>query len=337
MLLIRNRSWRPWVSRLLILVIVVFFLYLALRGVDWRQFLSTLERSHPGYLVVVCLWMCGTQFLRGARWWLLLRVERPISLSTVFWVTAGGQLVNNFLPGRSGDLFRAMHLARNASRSTSYALATTLTERVIDLAVLTVIVLVGLGSIKDLPSALISAVWILAALAVIGVALLFAVPKWEAAIQGCLQYRLVPEGLRPLLRESTSRFMTGLKALHQHRSYIPFAVLTALIWGSEAVGACILAQGLNLALSLKDALFLNSLIGLSTVVSPTPGGLGLNQFLAVTVMPYFGFSPSQALAFVILGQALFYVITSALGAIALMKLGFGQGAELDRKGCAPPS
>jgi glycosyltransferase 2 family protein len=98
-----------------------------------------------------------------------------------------------------------------------------------------------------------------------------------------------------------------------------FLVLTLLIWLSDAMAMVVWASALHLSLSLKQAVVLNAVLALSQTVPITPGGIGVYQFLAVTVLVPFGFSQSQSVAYIISGQMLFYVEIAILGFFAAIR------------------
>jgi uncharacterized membrane protein YbhN (UPF0104 family) len=51
----------------------------------------------------------------------------------------------------------------------------------------------------------------------------------------------------------------------------------------------------------------------------TPGYVGIYQFVAVTVLTPFGFSRADAIAFIVVAQALMYVVIGFWGAIGLSR------------------
>jgi hypothetical protein len=56
-------------------------------------------------------------------------------------------------------------------------------------------------------------------------------------------------------------------------------------------------------------------LGLGSALPSTPGYVGIYQFVAVSVLVPFGFSRTDAIAYILLAQALQYVIITALGLI----------------------
>lgn len=240
-------------------------------------------------------------------------------MRAVIWASIAGQVTNSFIPGRGGDVFRVMYLARHAGASKSFALATTLTERVMDVACLTVFGAMAMMWLESPPEWMVTGTRVVAVLAAIGVAFLFMIPVMERPIHTTIGRLPLPQSVHQRLADVIPRFVLGLKALHQPVRASAFFSLTVLIWVSDALGSFLWAIALHLALSFQQAVLFNAVLALSQVIPTTPAGIGVYQFLAVTVLVPFGFARSQALAYVLSAQMLFYLVMAILGFIALLR------------------
>jgi hypothetical protein len=63
-----------------------------------------------------------------------------------------------------------------------------------------------------------------------------------------------------------------------------------------------------------------SALGLASAAPSTPGYLGIYQFVAVSVLEPFGLSRSEALVFIVLFQAVVYVVIMVGGGLGLSVL-----------------
>ena len=66
------------------------------------------------------------------------------------------------------------------------------------------------------------------------------------------------------------------------------------------------------------ALLLASL-GLGSALPSTPGYVGIFQFVAVTVLLPFGFSRTDAIAYILVAQAMGYIVIGFWGALGLIR------------------
>ena len=202
------------------------------------------SRSSAGIRLACCLVVCFSTFLRGLRWWVLLRAEGPISKPAVIWASIAGQVTNIFIPGRGGDGLSAPDPARHADASKSFCLPTTLTERVMDVACLTVFGVTAMMWLEYVPQWMIAGTRVMALLAATGVAFLVRPPlvPGEADSQAGCQ-AAIAEALHQRLRARDSPFRRWPESALSTSESISFllsdfanlAVLCAL---SLPVGGC---------------------------------------------------------------------------------------------------
>jgi uncharacterized protein (TIRG00374 family) len=113
--------------------------------------------------------------------------------------------------------------------------------------------------------------------------------------------------------------LLGVRSFHNWHRLAQFTALTAIIWALDAIATSTLARSLSIPMPLSVAMLLIVALSLSSAVPSTPGYVGIYQFVAVTILKPFGISPSAAIAFILVTQALNYAVTSALGIAALTR------------------
>jgi uncharacterized protein (TIRG00374 family) len=313
-----KRKSRRWFSVLSVLLAIVL-VTLAFRGVNWNELLSTAAGARLDYFFVCVVLVCLTTSLRGMRWWVLLRADGPISMGTVIWASVAGQFTNSYIPGRGGDVFRVIYLGKRADASKSFALATTLTERVSDVVALALFGIVAIMWLEEVPSWLIAATRVMVVLGILGVLGIFAIPLLESQIHSVVKWVPLPSSLTERLTALIPRFVEGLKALHQPARALFFILLTIITLLIDALVSSLWAIALHLSLPFKCAVVLNTVLNLSQAIPITPAGLGAYQFLAVTLLVPFGFSQSQALGYIISSQVMAYIVMAVLGCVALIR------------------
>ena len=277
-------------------------LLLAARSVPIRE-LRTIAGSLPAR--VVLLYLCAASsslFLRAVRWRVLLLAARPVAPGVIFAVNSAGQMGNNLLPARLGDVFRATTLGR-VGISGGFALATVFVERVLDTGFLVFLSAVALGGLSAAPPWLALASRVLAGAACGGLAFVLLVPLLEAWIlrvgEAC-----VPDRWRAAFRRLVQQFVLGLRSLRDVRRVLGFGLLTVAIWGLDGVGAWVLGRGVGVELSPVMTVLLLTSVGLSSAVPLAPGNLGVYQMVAVAVLTPFGVERARALALAVALQLL---------------------------------
>jgi glycosyltransferase 2 family protein len=301
-------------------------LYLAVRGVNWREFIATIRHAKLGFLAVAFGMSNIALFLRSLRWRVLLSAEKRVAPLTVFWATMAGYLGNSFLPARAGEVIRSAALGHKAGMSKSWVFATALTERLLDAVAL---VLFSLAAVLSLPSSVLglpSSVWLVRAWKVIGVVgvagivILFAAPHFEGLFRRILGRAPGPARFRERLLGILGQFLSGMRAFANPSRGFAFAGMTVLIWLCDSVGTIIGTRAFGLSLTLPIAVMLLAGLGLSSAIPSTPGYVGIYQFVAVAVLVPLGYPRSSVLAYIIVAQALSYVIITVWGLLGLWRL-----------------
>lgn len=314
-----QKSKGRW-SLIIAAVVSAVFLALAVRGVAWSQVLDTFHRMRlPPFAAAVPILSISYVF-RGLRWAILLGSEAPLRPVIAVWASLVGYLANGFLPARAGEPIRAALVSRNSDVSTSSALATALTERLVDAAFLTLIAVTAVANAPFLPEWLRKGAWTMAAGALIGIIGFFVAPHLQPLIDALVKRLPVSDQWKERLSRWSEQFLHALRALHSPGRAAPFLALTSLIWVIDSSVVTIVARTVDLHISFFQALALLSALGLASAAPSTPGYLGIYQFVAVSVLEPFGASQSDALVFIVAFQAVVYVVITVGGAIGLWTL-----------------
>lgn len=299
-------------------LLAVLFLYLAFRDLDWKIFFAAIKGAQYAYLPLVLIWSSASFFIRAFRLRVLLASEQSMPVPGVFWANMAGYLGNSILPARAGELVRAAYLARRSQVSMSFALAVGLVERLVDLTALVVLGAFALSSIGIMPPLFQQALNGIAIIGGIGLLFVFILPRLEKIISRLiLVFPILTDAHRSKINAILGQFLNGLKSLHGFSRAIQFTALTGLIWLMDAVGTVLLSYILRIPLLLQQAFVLLAALGLSSAIPSTPGGIGIVQFVAVSVLAPFGIPQEDALAFIIISQMLSYLIILFWGLLSL--------------------
>lgn len=267
--------------------LAVVLLYFAFRGVDWEAFMGGLRSCGWGWVFVSML--CGMLafFLRGLRWWLLLRpLDSSVSFLSAFEAVCVGNAANCGIPG-AGEFVRCGMLS-NAGLGYERVLGTVVVERMWDLISL-FLILSGLTVFKwdvfggFLMEHIISPAsarlsiglgWVLLPLLLLAAAAFWAVIQFRSKSALCAKICALFTGL-----------WTGVKTgIHLERAG-QFILYTVLIWAAyTAQSFCIISALPDFPeLGALDALFLMAAGSIASVV-PVPGGFGAYHFIVATAI-----------------------------------------------------
>ncbi len=313
----------PWMSRTRIVsfsvaaVLAAVLLYYSLRGIEWRQVGRIVASAAPGLLALAAGIGTTNLFLRACRWRILLNAEGSVSVPTAFWATAAGYFGNNFLPARAGELVRTFMISAQSGLDTTYVLATALSERVADAVALVSIVALVLLILPAQPGWLAGAARPFALLGLLGALAIAVLPLLGPLVRSAIDRAPLPHALRPKLITAMEHGLRGMRAFHDVRRLSAFLALTALIWSLDALATVVGAAALGFVMPVPVAFLLVASLGLGSALPSTPGFVGIYQFVAVTVLTPFCFSRTDAIAYILVAQALNYVVILCWGSLGL--------------------
>ena len=299
------------------LAIAAFLLWYSLRGIDWGRVWIILRGARPEIVGLVVLIMTCSLFLRSVRWRVLLSAEGRVPVLAAFWATSAGYLGNNVLPARAGEIVRTLLISSRCGLSKAFVLTTALSERVVDAIALIVISASVLLTIRERPGWLADAAKPFALIGLAGAAAIALAPVLETFWFRLLGLMPVPERIRAQVEDMLRQGLRGIRSFHDPGRLTRFLLLTAVIWCLDAITAVAGARAIGITMSVPVAFLLVAGMGLGSALPSTPGYVGIYQFVAVSILTPFGMSRTDAIAYVLLFQAVNYLVLLTWGLIGL--------------------
>jgi uncharacterized protein (TIRG00374 family) len=288
----------------------MFFLYLAVRNLDFGEVVDTLRDADPAR-VAVAVPLIGVMYtLQALRWRRVARKEARLGTRRFLTYIVGGLACNNVIPGRIGDFLRAHWLARGGGIPHGRALATVVVDRASDLLAL-VGLLVLTAWVAPRPAWLDRIDLVAAAGGLVIVALLLAARHHAK--------RRDPDRERSRFRRLVSDGLATMAHTVNRRDAPVVAGLSFLAWCTWSASAWLVASSLGISLSLPEILFVAAVVNLGVALPSSPGFVGTYQWLCVEVLGLLAVGRADAFAFSVLFQAVWYVPTTLAG-LALLAL-----------------
>ena len=289
----------------------IVLLYVATRGVAWEDVRSALREAHAAPLAAAVATMAGVYLLQGLRWrWIARRQARSSRRAFVGMVVAGIG-ANNVLPGRVGDLLRAHWLALRTGTPRSRTLATVVVDRACDVFVLLAFLIATFPCVPR-------RTWI-DRVFVVSIVVTAVIAAGLVATRLYVAHRARDGRTLPLsVRLSwpgrqLSGLIRGTAAVAGPADLAAAVALSVAAWLLWAAGAWLVADALGIDLALWQAAFMTGLVNLGTAVPSSPGFVGTYQWLCVSGLGLFDVGASQAFAFSLLLQAVWFVPTTLVG------------------------
>ncbi len=310
-------------------------LYLALRHVSLVEVKQVVSNGKLEYLLVAFVLFAAGLSLRVYRWALITRNEpgvKYVRFSFAFWAYGIGSLANNLFPARAGDLLRAVITGQKTRFTTAEALATVVTERVLDAILLLIFgasALLGIQMFREsLP--LLAGTIVLVVIGFIVTILLYS--RFFSQIQRFFKRFRLPFIGWDKLFSFADHFIEGFRVLRSPIQVARIVALSLAIWSWDVLVTMVLSRAFDINLTFVQTLVLLSALGLSSALPTTPGYIGVYQFVAVAVLAPFGVAESRALVHILAYQLITYLIVLIWGGFGLLRLnlgfeGLGRGSE----------
>jgi glycosyltransferase 2 family protein len=303
------------------------FLYLASRGLNYHDVRRALGRAELGWLIVAVALMACVYVVQTLRWQRIARHEGTFSLRRGLRWVIGCVAINNVVPGRPGELFRAYWLGDALHIPKARALATVLVDRAADVLTLVAGLLIAYPFTPH-PAWLrhLDLVAIPIGIAIIAI---LAWARWHT------KRRDESRQHDGWLRRQFSQLVQGAARVVTRDDIPAIAALSALAWTLWAAAAWVVAYSLGISLTLPEMLFITAMINLGSAIPSSPGFVGTYQWLSVAGLGLFGVGHAEAFAFAIVLQAVWFIPTTIAGLVLFAQTVMNRSnAERRRVGAA---
>jgi uncharacterized protein (TIRG00374 family) len=300
-------------------VVSVLSLGIVLWNVNLAEMASELAQATYWWLIPAALLNLFGTWAKSVRWRALL--DNRISIMRSFWISNAGNLLNNILPLRIGELSRAYLVSRNSTVTTMQGLSTVIIERLLDILTIFGMLLLVLRFVPS-ESTLVQGGMIFAAVAFTGVVGLFVAAAIREQSVAIARFFLkpLPEKLREALIHRGDDFLRGVSAAGGWRlaTGVFWSLLTWLGWGGSSA---VLLLGFVPNATWYQGVFVTCAQALGLSIPSAPSGAGLYEAAAVAGLAVFGISSEVAFAFALVAHLLSFAITGVFGTIGLDREG----------------
>ncbi len=331
------KRWQFWVG----VLISVIFLYFALRGLEFGEFLETLKDANYWWLLPGIGMYFLAVWVRAWRWHYLLRPIKAIPTRSMFPIVAIGYMGNNIYPARAGEVLRAVVLKRHEDVPISASLATIIVERVFDGVVMLAFVFINLAELTRLTGGSgvigdisIQDVALLGSGAFFGALLLFLLaamfPMHTERIVQAFVKRLLPERFQEKVLGVSGRFLGGLASLRSPREALMVFITSVVIWLLETGKYWFVMHAFPFEVSFFALMLMNGIVNLATTIPSAPGYIGTFDAPGIAVLMAYNVEQALAAGYTIVLHVALWVPITLLGAYYMAREGLHWGEDLEK-------
>jgi uncharacterized protein (TIRG00374 family) len=329
--MIRDNATAKMLSKKLIGPLIgIAFLILAFRTFRYGEFVDAVRDFNFYYLPPVLTIFFVSYLIRGIRWRIILNSVKRISFYNSFSAILIGQMGNNLLPARLGEIIRAYVIGNRENISKSSSLASIILERTFD-GVTLIILLAVLVSFLHFP------LWVekmvLLSTIIFGSVFFFltvCVYKTEE-IMKFLKRRLPlldwknPEKVSSVLM----KFISGLGLLKDKKKVIIVFIFSIMVWICEAIVYYALFKALGIVVPFYASIFVLAVINFGIMIPSLPAGIGTFHYACIIALTVFNVNKNVGLVYSVILHGIMYFSLVSSGLFFMSKFGFRIG-ELQR-------
>ncbi len=301
------------------------FLALAFRGLQPEEFWRSLGEVSLPWLLAASLVYFAAVAVIALRWQFLLRALKFVPLSALTKLVFIGYMGNNVYPLRAGDALRIILLRRSHEVPLLPSTTIVAIERLIDGCVMLTFVSFSLLLIEVESSAIETIVRfaapLLAAAMLIALSLAAKPDLLRRLVD--LGLKLLPQALSGAVSKFTDDVLAGLESLRSPAQLIGAVVASFVTWGIEALTYWLVMIAFGLELEYAVALLLVGAVNLAGLIPASPGQVGVNEFVVISILTALGIEASLASACAIVIHIVFWLPVTALGFALLLQQGLG--------------
>lgn len=303
--------------------ISAFFLLLAFSGLSPAQAWDSIRTAQFGWLVIGFFVYFGALLVISRRWKFLIDVFKPVPVLHLFQLNAIGYMGNNIYPFRAGEALRCVLLRRSYQVPLAKSGVTVFIERAFDGIVMVTFLLVGLPAL-DLQSDVLRGMaaftlpWFVGSLTIF--MLLAQRPQTFKRIIHAITGRL-PKIIGSRLASLSDDVIAGFEGMRRVQDLIGTIATSYVAWMIEALVYACVATAFGLPFNYLLMLVVVAAVNLGQIIPTSPGGLGVFEFFAKTVLMAAGVAEAQALGYAILVHVIIWLPPTLLGFFMLWRQG----------------
>ena len=305
-----------------LLITLICFL-IALWGVDFQQVTHSFSRANYFTLPILLALLFLFFWFKALRWRLLLKPLREFRTREVVGPLMIGFMGNNVLPAHLGELIRVFVLGRKFALSKAAVFSSVVLERILDMVVILIFLMMGLRLVKGLPEWVTAGSILMGVLTVLMILFLTAYVLWTSSfIRGAQKvFTLLGPALRTKLTETVESGALGLTSMRDPRLAFWIILTSVLQWTLMGGMVYVSLWSFGLHLEPLASFVVVGVVALGVAVPSSPGFFGVVQLCFWVSLRLFGVEKADAFASSIYFHLSQYVPVTLVGLYYLSRHG----------------
>ncbi len=303
-------------------LISYFFLYLVLRKINVKEVFYYIKNASIFWIIIFVFISVFIYFLKSVRFLYLNLDIKEKKLKTIFVFMKNlliGFMLNNFLPFRTGDIFRAVSLSKIYDTNKSHIIGATILERLFDiLSIFSFFMLFFIITHVDIPNSL--KIFNQIGLVIVGIiffVLLF-FKKYKVILFRKMNFFCKLKFFKKI-NFTFNAVLNGFSSLDKKTEFIKFYIFSLFIWFLEGISYFFIGRAVHLEISILKFIFVMTVVCFFSMIPSGPFFLGTFEGGAILALERFFVDKEKGMAFAIILHFLQIILISSLGLIFLFR------------------
>lgn len=304
---------------LIIFAIGGIFMYFVFKGIEWKELSQKLKGANYYWIALGMLVGVISHWVRA---WRATALYMPLGFTVTslrsFYAVMVGYLVNYIIP-RAGEVSRCAVLNKTDDLPVQKTLGTVITERIVDMAMLVLILLLVFFMNAQLIVQYVNEQWQRRAgislsgnkLIIAGIVLVAFVAGWF------LLKKLAVHPVVIKIKQILTGFAEGLLSIRSVANPVLFIFQSMVIWLCYILMMyfCLFALNATSALTFYDTLVVFAIGTIGMIIPAPAAGAGTYHFAVMQSLMLFGVSESDGIAFATLVHGVQMIVLIAIGIV----------------------
>ncbi len=294
----------------------LFFLWLALRKIDFYALPKTLSSLDPVYILLLIIAYTLEMLTRTHRW-LIIQPKESLTFKYSFYGLIMTFFFNNILPARAGEFFKPFYFSQKGIAESGETLGAVVLERFFDGIMLLGLILISFQNFtgNDLlrKASIITAVFY--SLILFGILLaIFKRNIFERIIKSIVYF--FPRKIGDFLSNIALKFVDGLSTIKDLKRLIKILLSSSICWASSVLTMWLGFKAFGFTENFIQASFVLTVLSISSMIPASPGVLGIYEYFCIfTLSNVLGHTSEDGAAFSIVMHGIQYFYIVFLGLI----------------------
>jgi uncharacterized protein (TIRG00374 family) len=293
----------------------LFFLWLALRKIDFQTIPTVLSQININYLFLLILSYTFEMITRAHRW-LIIQEKEKLTFKYSFFGLILTFFFNNILPARAGEFFRPYYFAKKDLADSGETLAAVVLERFFDGVMLLTLILISFQNFTNNETLRQASIFTAVFYTIILLGILIAIfnRSFFEKMTGFI-FGLLPKKIENFLSNLTHKFIDGLSTIKDFKRLIKIILSSGICWFCSVITVWLGFKAFGLEDNLVLASFVLTVLSISSMIPASPGNIGVYEYFCIFTFNVLGHSAEKGTAFSIVMHGTQYLYILILGIV----------------------